>query len=129
MFGDLFLRMFDLRNFQLSSITGYSYDVAEIEEFEDIINESAINMVYKLNDTTFRPLFVRMLEWTTVLTSKDVKATVRRQTTWYTFLPKFFGTLKVSSRNGLGQRSLIMILQVYRHQLRCFHHRRRRRDT
>lgn len=92
---DLFLRMFDLRRIQLTSITGYNYHIAEIEKLEDIVHASAISMVYKLNDTTFRPLFVRMLEWTTVTTSKkDVKATLLRQTTLYTFLLKFFGTLK-----------------------------------
>ena len=94
--GGLFLKMFDLRRIQLSPLIGYSYDIAEIGVVEDTINESAISMIYKLNDTTFRPMFSRMLEWTTFLTSKkDMKATIHRQTTWYTFLLKFFGTLKV----------------------------------
>lgn len=95
----LFLRMFDLRRIQLSPLTGYSYPMDKIELVEDAVNESAISMIYKLNDTTFRPMFLRMLEWTTFLTSKkDMKATVHRQTTWYTFLLKLFGSLKVRSR-------------------------------
>ncbi len=99
--GGLFLRMFDLRRIQLSPITGYNYDMAEIEVVEEAINESAIAMIYKLNDTTFRPMFSRMLEWTTLPTSKDdMKATIHRQTTWYTFLLNFFGTLKVCSSNA-----------------------------
>lgn len=98
--GGLFLKMFDLRRIQLSPITGYSYDMAEIEVVEDAVNESAISMIYKLNDATFRPMFSRMLEWTTFPTLKDTKATIHRQTTWYTFLIKFFGTLKVYSRNS-----------------------------
>lgn len=98
--GGLFLRVFDLRRIQLSSLTGDSYDMAEIGVVEDAVNESAISMVYKLNDTTFRPMFSRMLEWTTFPTSKnDIRATIHRQTTWYTFLLKFFGTLKVCSQN------------------------------
>lgn len=98
--GSLFLRMFDLRRIQLSPLTGYSYDMAEIGVVEDAVNESAISMVYKLNDTTFRPMFSRMLEWTSFPTSKKgIKATIHRKTTWYTFLLKFFGTLKVCSRN------------------------------
>lgn len=97
--GGLFLKMFDLRRIQLSPLTDYSYGMAEIEVVEDAVNESAISMVYKLNDTMFRPMFSRMLEWTTFPTSKkDVKATSHRQTTWYTFLLKLFGTLKVCSR-------------------------------
>ncbi|CAD6593091.1 MAG: snoRNA-binding rRNA-processing protein utp10 [Alectoria sarmentosa] len=93
--GGLFLKMFDLRRIQLSPLIGYNYDIAEIGVIEDTVNESAISMVYKLNDKTFRPMFSRMLEWTTFLTSKkDMKATIHRQITWYTFLLKFFGTLK-----------------------------------
>ena len=96
--GGLFLKMFDLRSIQLSPLTGYIYDIGEIEVVEDAVDESAISMVYKLNDTMFRPMFSRMLEWTTFPTSKkDEKATIYRQTTWYTFLFKFFGTLKVCS--------------------------------
>lgn len=90
--------MFDLRSVQLSPLTGYSYDIGEIEMVEDAVDESAISMVYKLNDTMFRPMFLRMLEWTTFPTSKkDIKAMIYRRTTWYTFLFKFFGTLKVCS--------------------------------
>ncbi len=93
---DLFLKMFDLRRIQLSPLTGYSYNIAEIGLVEDIVNDTAISMVYKLNDTTFRPMFSRMLTWTTFPTSKqDMKATIYRQTTWYRFLLKFFGALKV----------------------------------
>lgn len=93
--GDLFLGMFDFRRIQLSPSTDYSYDIAEIGLVEDIVNDSAISMVYKLNDTTFRPILSRMFEWTTNLVSKNLKARIHRQTTWYTFLLKFFGTLKV----------------------------------
>lgn len=98
--GGLFLRIFDLRRIQLSPLTGCSYDMGEIQVVEDAVNETAISMVYKLNDATFRPMFSRMLEWTTCPTSKkDMKAMIHRQTSWYTFLLKFFGTLKVCSRN------------------------------
>lgn len=96
--GGLFLKMFDLRSTQLPPLTGYTYDIGEIEVVEDAVHESAISMVHKLNDTNFRPMFSRMLEWTTFPTSKkDTKARIYRQTTWYTFLFKFFGTLKVCS--------------------------------
>ena len=97
--GGLFLRMFDLRRIQMSPLTDDSYNITEIEMVEDIVNECAISMVCKLNDITFRPIFLRMLEWTTFLTSKkDMKAKIHRQTTWYKFLIKFFGTLKVCAR-------------------------------
>lgn len=93
--GGLFLEMFDFRRIQLSPSTDHSHDIAEIGLVEDIVNDSAISMVYKLNDSTFGPIFSRIFEWTTNVVSKDLKARIHRQTTWYTFLLKFFGTLKV----------------------------------
>lgn len=97
---DLLLRLFDLRRIQLTPPTEDSYSADEIEEVEDGINESAIAIVYKLNDATFRPLFSRILEWTSLSDLKQdkdtaTKAILHRQTTWYRFLLKFFDTLKV----------------------------------
>ena len=120
----LFLRMFDLRRIQLSPLTGESYDMAEIRVVEDAVNETAIAMVYKLNDTTFRPMFSRMLEWTLFPASKkDVKATIHRQTSWYTFLLKLFGTLKVCPPDTTHSAVANQGTQVRSHQLRCFRHR------
>lgn len=100
--GGIFLKMFDLRRIQLSPLTGYNYDMVEIKMVEDAVNESAISMVYKLNDTTFRPIFSRMMEWAIIPASKkDVKATINRKTTWYTFLLRFFDTLKVCSQRTI----------------------------
>ena len=99
--GGLFLRIFDLRRIQLSPLASCSYEIAEIGLVEDIVNECVTSMVYKLNDTTFRPIFSRMFDWTSIPTSKnDMKARIHRQTTWYTFLLKFFGTLKVCLRKS-----------------------------
>lgn len=97
---DLLLRLFDLRRIQLTPPTEDSYSADEIEEVEDGINESAIAIVYKLNDATFRPLFSRILEWTSLSDLKQdkdtaTKAILHRQATWYRFLLKFFDTLKV----------------------------------
>ena len=95
MLCDLLLQMFDFRRIQLSPLADYHLDLAEIELVEDIVNETAISMTYKLNDAAFRPAFSRMLEWTMFPISKDMKARIHRQTTWYTFLRRFFGTFKV----------------------------------
>lgn len=62
------------------------------------MNEVAIKMIYQLNDATFRPVFVKLLDWATATSSKkDSKAKLYRQTTWYSFLHSFFETLKVRS--------------------------------
>ena len=94
---DLLLQMFDFRRIRLSPPRDYHLDLAEIGLIEDIVNKTAISMTNKLNDATFRPVFLRMLEWTVFPISKDMEARIHRQITWYTFLLRFFGTFKVSS--------------------------------
>ena len=95
--GGLFLKMFDLRHIQLSPPTEDSYSAKEIDEVEAEVNEAAIAMIYKLNDATFRPLFVRISDWTNATMSKeDGESRLHRQMTWYAFLLQFFQTLKVS---------------------------------
>ena len=95
--GGLFLEMFDLRRIQLSPPTEDSYNATEIDKVEAAVNEAAIAMIYKLNDATFKPLFMRISDWTNSTTSKkDGKSRLHRQTTWYAFLLQFFQTLKVS---------------------------------
>ena len=95
---DLLLQMFDFRRIQLSPLADRHLDLTEIGLVEDIVNETAISMTYKLNDATFRPVFLRMSEWTIFPISEDMKARIHRQTTWYTFLLRFFGTFKVCSQ-------------------------------
>ena len=90
---NVFIKALDLRRIQFSPRTEDSYEQSEVEDVEDAINGTAIAMIYKLNDTTFRPLYLRMMAWATAL--KDGKKGVQRRITWWTFLGKFFGTLKV----------------------------------
>ena len=93
---DLMLKIFDLRQVQLNPRTEDSYTDEEIERVEDTANQIAIKTIYKLNDTTFRPIFNRILEWATIpQTSMEKKGIIYRQTTWYKFLHVFFDTLKV----------------------------------
>ena len=61
-----------------------------------------IVMIYKINDTVFRPIFTRFLEWSTSSTLKDQKSKIHRQITIWTFLLKFFGTLKSIVTNYAG---------------------------
>ena len=95
--GELFLKMFDLRYIQLSPPTENSYDSKEIEEVEAAVIEAAVGMIYKLNDATFRPIFMRISDWgNSAISKKDGKSRLHRQTTWYAFLVQFFQTFKVS---------------------------------
>ncbi|KAL4808206.1 U3 small nucleolar RNA-associated protein 10 [Aspergillus unguis] len=91
---NILFRAFDLRREQVS-LPKTLFDVPDLEGIEDLVNEVMIKMIYKLNDTTFRPIFIRLVEWaTTGLPKKDTQGGQARLTTLYRFLQVFFGTLQ-----------------------------------
>ncbi|PYH46923.1 snoRNA-binding rRNA-processing protein UTP10 [Aspergillus saccharolyticus JOP 1030-1] len=91
----ILFKAFDLRRQQMSSDFNVAFDSSSLDEIEDVINEVAIKMVYKLNDTTFRPIFTKLLDWATSTTAKkDTQGSLARLTTFYKFLQVFFGTLQ-----------------------------------
>ncbi|KAL9043977.1 MAG: hypothetical protein Q9214_002853 [Letrouitia sp. 1 TL-2023] len=100
---DLLLKAFDLRYTLSISSDRMGYDDSEVEELEESARSTAISMIYKLNDTTFRPLFIQGLEWTQASDVEDTGPNIYRQITWFYFLLEFFGNLKavVTSYAGL----------------------------
>ena len=92
----LLLHVWDLRQIQECHRVDDSYDLGEIGELEDAVNDCAIAIVYKLNDATFQPLFLRMLDWATDPSAKSYGPLLFRQITLFTFLLEFFDSLKVS---------------------------------
>ncbi|KAA6406586.1 MAG: hypothetical protein FRX48_09641 [Lasallia pustulata] len=108
----LFLKYFDLRRIQCSPRTEDSYEEDEIEAVEDAVNDVAIKMIYKLNDATFRPVFVKLLDWATAPSAKESKAKLHRQMSWYSFLHSFFETMKsiITSYAGFIIDSAVEVL-------------------
>ncbi|KMU90916.1 U3 small nucleolar RNA-associated protein 10 [Coccidioides immitis H538.4] len=91
----LLCKAFDLRRLQLSPLNDGGFDEAEVDEIESRANDVAVRMIYKLNDTVFRPLFIDLTAWAVSgLGKKDTTGRVARLTTFYRFLESFFGTLK-----------------------------------
>lgn len=92
------LQAFDLRRIQFTNRTEDSYTDNDVSEVENTINAAAIEIIYKLNDTTFRPIFLRFIDWATkcsdVESSNLLKARKLRQTTLFGFLAHFFNSLK-----------------------------------
>ncbi|KAI5291138.1 snoRNA-binding rRNA-processing protein utp10 [Ascosphaera aggregata] len=83
---------FDIRRTEHES---KKFDADEINELEKLISEVALKMVYKLNDTIFRPVFVQLTEWATSgLPKADTAARFLRLTTFFKFVATFLGTLK-----------------------------------
>ena len=93
--ASFFLNAFDLRRIQFAPRSEESYNDEEVAKAEDDMNATAIQMIYKLNDTTFRPLFTRVVEWAVSgLPKKDSLGRTMRLTTLFKFLTTFFSTLK-----------------------------------
>lgn len=91
-FAALLTKAFDLRRIQLGNRTEDSYDDKEIDDMEEVTNRVAIAMIYKSNDTIFRPMFVQLIKWAG---DSSPNAMVHRKTTLYGFFIRFFDTLKV----------------------------------
>ncbi|KFY90614.1 hypothetical protein V500_05078 [Pseudogymnoascus sp. VKM F-4518 (FW-2643)] len=89
----IFLSAFDLRRQWTVSNAAISED--EISEIENLVNSVAIKMIYKFNDSTFRPIFANLLEWaSTGLPKKDTAGRLLRLRSIYTFTTLFFTHLK-----------------------------------
>lgn len=88
---------FDIRRTQAARLSDTQFDVDDIDEAEALVNDVTIRMIYKLNDTIFRPLFIELTDWAfRGIGKSDKTGRLARMTTFYKFLETFFGTLKVS---------------------------------
>ncbi|KAF2202853.1 hypothetical protein GQ43DRAFT_479562 [Delitschia confertaspora ATCC 74209] len=83
----LLLEVFDLRS-QCSGQSKVSMD--DVDHLEDTMIEAVISMTLKLNDATFRPFFVQLVDWL----SASKKDRLSRATTFYRFLSAFFDKFK-----------------------------------
>ncbi|KAF2183654.1 hypothetical protein K469DRAFT_634795 [Zopfia rhizophila CBS 207.26] len=92
------LEAFDIRSVADQSASGNHLEAAELDRLEDAVTEAVIAMTLKLNDATFRPFFVQLVEWI----SSTSKKSVSRATTFYKFLAEFFDKFKsiVTSYGG-----------------------------
>ncbi|KAM4060181.1 U3 small nucleolar RNA-associated protein [Hirsutella rhossiliensis] len=93
--GSIFLKAFDVR--RRVHATGQKGELVlrQVAKIEDGVNETALKMIYKLNDAAFRPIFVQMMEWASSgLPKKDQSGRVLRQLSVFGFLQFFFGQLK-----------------------------------
>ena len=96
--SNVLLQAFDLRRVQLSSHSEDSFEQETVDELEGLANEVAIKMIYKLNDSAFRPIFANFVEWATNgLAPHDSRGIILRKRSLYGFLLKFFNDLKVGN--------------------------------
>ncbi|KAJ5138303.1 uncharacterized protein N7515_003151 [Penicillium bovifimosum] len=91
----ILFKAFDLRREQIALGDKAIFESSALDEAEAALNDVTIKMIYKLNDSTFRPIFLQFVEWaTTGVPKTDAAARISRLTTFYKFLEVFFGTLQ-----------------------------------
>ena len=111
--SNILFKAFDLRREQVALGDRANFDATDLDEAEGALNDVTIKMIYKLNDSTFRPLFIKFVEWATNgAPKKDEQGRVSRLTTFYKFLQGFFGTLQsiVTSYSSYILENVIEIL-------------------
>ncbi|CCG82051.1 U3 small nucleolar RNA-associated protein 10 [Taphrina deformans PYCC 5710] len=85
----LFLQALDLRR------KANAWDAKGIEQVEKRIIAAFLKLVLKLNDSTFRPLFVKLRDWALAeLVDKDATGLQCRRITFFNFFSQFCGTFK-----------------------------------
>lgn len=85
---------FLLKSFEVRGLVN-RYDQNAIQRIETRTIKTGIQIVMKLNDKTFRPLFVRMVRW--AIEGEGCSSTlseVARKTVFFKYLQKLFGNLK-----------------------------------
>jgi U3 small nucleolar RNA-associated protein 10 len=87
LFG-LLLQLFKLRQ-AVEEQKEQEFDDEEIEQLDNILDESALAMVLKLNDATFRPFFVQLVDQEGPISAKP-----EYSITFYKFLAAFFEKFK-----------------------------------
>lgn len=71
------------------------FSADSILDVEAEVNDVAIKMIFKFNDSTFRPIFANIVEWASnALTTKDRAGTILRLQSIYGFMTVFFDNLK-----------------------------------
>jgi U3 small nucleolar RNA-associated protein 10 len=84
----LLLQLFKLRQ-AIDSEEEQEFDDEEVEQLDNTLDESALAMVLKLNDATFRPFFVQLVDQEGSMSSNP-----SHSITFYKFLAAFFDKFK-----------------------------------
>jgi U3 small nucleolar RNA-associated protein 10 len=92
--ANIFQNALDLRR-RWTIAADKRFTTGAMSEVEAEVNDVAIKMIYKFNDSTFRPIFANLVEWASAsLPKKDKQGRVLRLQSIYAFMAVFFDNLK-----------------------------------
>lgn len=92
--SSILLKVFDLRRLTVADGEVGDAVLARLTQLENSVNEKVLKMIYKLNDATFRPVFVQLVEWSSTGLKGDSVGLSSRRYSVYGFLQSFFDNLK-----------------------------------
>ncbi|KAI0389253.1 armadillo-type protein [Xylariaceae sp. FL0594] len=92
--SSILLKALDLRRTLHSKEEVDNEFIRHASQVEDVVNDVALAMVYKLNDAAFRPIFSQLMEWANAVPKKEAAGKTMRLLSVYGFLSAFFGNLK-----------------------------------
>lgn len=92
--SSILLKVFDLRRLIVADGETSDAVLTRLAQLESSVNEKVLKMIYKLNDATFRPVFVQLLEWSSTGLKGDSVGLSSRRYSVYGFLQSFFENLK-----------------------------------
>jgi U3 small nucleolar RNA-associated protein 10 len=88
---------FELRSLAKSSPGDFQISQSETEDLETVAIDVALSLVLKLNDVTFRPFFIHIVEWATAKTKETTSDFTSRAITLFRFTKALVHRLKVKS--------------------------------
>jgi len=107
-----FLEAFDVRKQVFEKKEGVDINEDEMDEIEGLCLTTGLQMVMKLNDTTFKPMFLKFSDWAAGefkvgVDTNDRDVLFQRSITFYNWLNLLSGNLKVSIDPLLVNNELI----------------------
>lgn len=92
--SSILLKVFDLRRLIVADGETGDAVLTRLTQLESSVNEKVLKMIYRLNDATFRPVFVQLIEWSSTGLKGDSVGLSSRRYSVYGFLQSFFDNLK-----------------------------------
>jgi len=98
---DVFFDIFDLRRIRFEDHLTELYSEEQMAFLEEAAIETFLALILKINDAVFRPVLMRLIEWSAAaLPKQDGLGKTLRSTTLYNFLGALSDRLKVSFHCG-----------------------------